>query len=207
MADTLWLYRAPVGSIDGEFILLVNARGSSKCRRYDPVSGRKTHEIPNSGRPYEIVFARLISECQTLKGLPHAKVADMTKGLPVDYINELRSQVNLQPIGEGPAVARHIPTGGMLNGIDTIIDQALGLLALNYRTKVAALMLYDRPANLDGTTLVTKLYQRLETNWDGSACRSGELWRWRAIPNISALNTSPENTLEKARNGASLLVR
>jgi hypothetical protein len=91
----------------------VNARGSSKCRRYDPVSGRKTHEIPSPGRPYEIVFARLISECQTLKGLPHAKVADLTKGLPVDYINELRSQVDLQPIVEGPTVARHIPSGGM----------------------------------------------------------------------------------------------
>src|SRR5437660_6424556 len=56
MSDNKWLYRSPAGSIDGEFILLVNARGSSKCRRYDLASGMKTHEHPGPGRPYQQVF-------------------------------------------------------------------------------------------------------------------------------------------------------
>ena len=127
MSDNKWLYRSPAGSIDGEFILLVNARGSSKCRRYDLASGMKTHEHPGPGRPYQQVFASLMNQCQTLKGLPDARVTEMTKGLPIDYLNDLRSQVSLPPIGEGRTIAKHAPNGGMLSGTDGIIDESLGL--------------------------------------------------------------------------------
>jgi len=139
-----------------------------------------------------------MNQCQTLKGLPDARVTEMTKGLPIDYLNDLRSQVSLPPIGEGRTIAKHAPNGGMLSGTDGIIDESLGLSDVKYRTKTAALRLSQRPCNWRPDLLLTKLYRRIEANWDGSQCQSSELWRWRAMPYISPRNTSTEKMLEKA---------
>lgn len=74
-----------------------------------------------------------------LKGLPYAKVKEIAKGLPIDYLDELRSQVNLPPIGQGRTIVKHAPEGGMLRGADEMIDQSLSLRDVKYQSKTAAL--------------------------------------------------------------------
>lgn len=195
MGRNLWLYRPALGNASGEFILLVNSRGSSKCRRYDASTGVKNSEQPSPGRYYESAFAKVLADCNELEGLPNAKVSEVTKGLPLDYLAELRSQASLPPIKEAPVARGSIRTEGMLAGVDEMIDSVLGT---NHKGKTLAMSLSVMPPGLDCTALIQRIYRRIEANWDGSPCRSKELWRWRAMPEISQQNMSPEKMLEKA---------
>lgn len=86
---------------------------------------------------------------------------------------------------------------GMLQHVDEMFQKALGLSAA-LETKTAARELSSRPRELDAGRLVAAAYDRIERNWDGSVCRSRQLWRWVAKTDISEHNTSPEKTLEKA---------
>lgn len=86
---------------------------------------------------------------------------------------------------------------GMLHGIDSLINSAFGLKRA-YDCKTSALILSANPIALDGAALLQTLYEQIVSNWDGSKCRSRQLWRSIPKTAIAARNTSPEKTLEKA---------
>ena len=201
MSRNLWLYRPAIGHGSGEFILLVNSGVRNSCRRYDAFNGVKISEQSSPGLNYETAFPQVLSECEELEGLPHAKVSEVTKGLPLDYLAELQSQAGLPPICEQTLIAgRSIRTEGMLGGVEDIVDRVLGM---KHKGKKAAIFLSAMPPELDCKTLIEHIYRRIDANWDGSPCRSKELWRWRAMTEISEQNMSPEKGLEKAIVNAS----
>jgi len=197
MGRNVWLYRPAIGNRGGEFILLVNSKGSSSCRKYDPSNGVKNSEQHSPGCFYEVAFARILAESKVLPGLPDVKVNDIKKGLPLEYLEELRSQAGLPPaFKERPVAQGSIRTGGMLAGIDEIVDSVLGVK--QHKTKKAAIVLSETPPEIDCFALIQRMYQRVVSNWDRSPCRSRELWRWRAMTDISPENMSAEKMLEKA---------
>jgi hypothetical protein len=189
-----WLYLPPSGNRDGEFILLVNSKGRSKCRRYNAANGVKNSEQRGRG-DYETAFLTVLATGRKLDGLPQIKVADVSEVLPLEDLATLRSQVGLPTIEEPPNSGGSIRTGGMLAGVDEIIFNALGM---SHKRKTTAMSLSVMPQGLDCTALIQRIYRCIEGNWDRSPCRSKEIWRWRANPRISPENWSIEKTLEKA---------
>jgi hypothetical protein len=85
----------------------------------------------------------------------------------------------------------------MLAGTQELVDTALGL-DVAFDTVTAARRLSGSPVLLNAAALLDRLYERIVRNWDRSECRSTQLWRSFAKPDIAAHNSSPEKTLEKA---------
>jgi hypothetical protein len=92
---------------------------------------------------------------------------------------------------------------GILQGVDALIDAALGLPPVGsppyYRSKSACLSL--AMSQCGGVNLAETLYDAILTNWQsgGSApCRSHQNWRWEPQPDVALNNTSREKLLEKA---------
>jgi hypothetical protein len=195
MGNHLWLYRAEPGN-DGEFVLLVNWRRSSSRRHYDAITGKQTYQGSGQGNPYHEAFPDLIRACRRIEGLD-VKVVELGRQLDQDSTNKLRLQVSL-PAVYGGAIVSRVRAGGMLDGVDQLVERALRLDGVGYRTKKAAIQVTNKPPALNGLDLIDRLYNQVEQNWDGSECRSRELWRWRPMLYISDQNTSVEKTLEKA---------
>jgi|HubBroStandDraft_6_1064221.scaffolds.fasta_scaffold277356_1 hypothetical protein len=192
-----WFYGKPENSTESQFVLLVDHRGSSSCRRYDSATGVMLTEDPAPGLPSEQAFASILRDWTPLEGLRSAKVINLKYGLNAIELNDLRLQAGLLAVPSRNVFRSANPGGGMLDGFDTIVDEALGL-TVSHQSRTAALQLSTTPRRVDGPALVRQLYQRIERNWDRSPCRSVELWRWKALPHISEYNTSVEKTLEKA---------
>jgi hypothetical protein len=92
---------------------------------------------------------------------------------------------------------------GLFDGIDAVINRALGVS--NYRTRTAALELDKRVDwDVDGERLVTGVYNHLSTNWAHASASivarpSDENFRWfKPQQKLSPSNTSREVTLERA---------
>jgi hypothetical protein len=191
-----WFYSQDAESF--HFALLVDHRGSSCCRLYDPESGQKQKEIPARKRFSDDAFEWIVRGWSLLEGLPGAKVMDIKDGLCADELNMLRAQAGLRPVRSGKVFHSPSSGGGMLDGFERLVDNALDLRGLGHRSRAAALKLSAGPRQLDGAELIHRLYDVIERNWDHSSCRSSELWRWKAMPKISEWNTSAEKTLEKS---------
>jgi hypothetical protein len=192
-----WFYGKEENSTGRQFALLVDHRGSSSCRRYLPETGVALAEHRAPGLPSEQAFPSILQTWKRLEGLAGAKVTNLKDGLSETELNVLRSQAGLPPVRSGSVFRNVNSSGGMLDGFDAIVDQALGL-RVSHRSRKAALELSAKPSQFDGPALVRQLYQRIQRNWDRSECRSVELWRWKALPYISEYNTSIEKNLEKA---------
>ncbi len=88
---------------------------------------------------------------------------------------------------------------GIVEGIDTIINKALGLNdKASYRHKSSLLKLSKKPLRLDGHTLVQGIYNRIKGNWNKKESRSHENWRWEVQREMSHDNDSKEVKLERA---------
>jgi len=193
MAKRLWLYRS---NGDGEFVLLVNSGTRNSRRHYDANTGILRSEGSGQGSIPEEVFREIIRTSVAIEGLS-GKVTEFGRHLDQDALNTLRSQISHAPVVTSGSV-QLVHATSILEGFDDAVDAALGLSDLSYHVKTAAIRLSQSPVSIDGPQLIRRLYALIERNWDRSECRSRELWRWRAMPQISPLNDSPEKTLEKA---------
>src|SRR2546423_1257293 len=120
-SQNLWLYReSKDGMAVRQFIVLVNGRSSSSCRILNGETGRLEQTLPARGVPYTVAFDRMIRSSHAIFGLPHIKMMDIdrNRGVPIDSVNQLRSQVGLQPIREPHKIAKYVRTSGILDGIE-----------------------------------------------------------------------------------------
>lgn len=194
-----WGYRPGKSGCAGEFVFLANARGSASCRRFEANSGRLLSYDTSGGVPFERAYGSIFRECRPIEAPPDARAGDMKQGLPADILAHLQRNAGLALTGAGErAGSAAPPRRGMFYGLDGLINQALGLAGLDFKSKTAAIHLSSGARPIEGLTLIRSLYEQMERNWDGCPGRSQEIWRWRAIPGCSDGNTSPEKTLAKA---------
>lgn len=86
---------------------------------------------------------------------------------------------------------------GIVAGTKALFERTLELeTPLQSRNSARALSM--GPQRLDSLSLLQSMYSLIELNWDRSANRDDELWRWIVRPQLNARNPSPERTLEKA---------
>src|SRR5580704_19262013 len=117
-----WFYGKPENSTESQFVLLVDHRGSSSCRRYDSATGVMLTEDPAPGLPSEQAFASILRDWTPLEGLRSAKVINLKYGLNAIELNDLRLQAGLLAVPSRNVFRSANPGGGMLDGFDTIVD-------------------------------------------------------------------------------------
>jgi hypothetical protein len=200
-----WGYIPPVGLSDsGKFALLVNAKGSCSRREFDVVTGKKLDEERRQHVCFERSFAQTLVEARPLPAPIGARTEDMKYWLPPSILADLQRSAGLPVTAASKCAANQKAVGqvGMLHGLDALINQALNLTDVDYRSETAAKRLSSCRSQVNERALLHSLFNRLERNWDGCHGRSKQLWRWDVQPYISIDNTSPEKTLEKAIIGA-----
>lgn len=96
---------------------------------------------------------------------------------------------------------------GILTGVNEIIDEILkvesiGKTSPHYRHKEACDQLHrSPPRSFDGNLLLTKLYNKIETNWEKRLRKktpSEKNWRFKPEPKIAPQNKSLELQLQRA---------
>jgi len=93
----------------------------------------------------------------------------------------------------------------ILSGVNEVIDNALDLKSIgkapHHKHKESYRKLANEPIQkFDASTLIEKIYEKIETNWRNSSYHKGseENWRFEKKRGISSKNKSPEVGLERA---------
>jgi hypothetical protein len=196
MKPKFWGHRKAERGDTPQFVMLANANNSSSCRLFDARSGALFSYNTSRGGTYDAAYGSIFRNSRELVPPPGVKTSELAAGLPRHHLLFLQAQVGIEA---SPVLASVAPPSGrgMLAGTQEIIDAALGLdVAFDSRT--AALQLFASPISLNAAIFLDRLYERIVRNWDRSECRSTQLWRSFAKPDIAAHNVSPEKTLEKA---------
>lgn len=196
MKSKYWGHRVAEREGKSQFVMLANANSSSSCRLFDARSGAVISYNTSRGGTYDASYGGIFRECQELVPPPGVKTSELTAGLPRHHLVVLQKQVGIE--ASAVLVSDPAPVGrGMLAGTRELIDAALGL-GVAFDTRTAALQLSESPVSLNAAILFDQMYERIVRNWDRSECRSTQLWRSFAKPDIAAHNASPEKMLEKA---------
>jgi len=197
MKSKFWGFRAAERIGAPQFVMLANANGSSSCRIFDAQSGaRISCDTSGGGGTYDTAYGSIFRDSRELLPPSGVKTSELTAGLPRHHLAFLQEQVGIEP-SASPASLPQFSGHGMLAGTQELINATLGP-EVAYDTVTAARHLSDSPISLNGAVLLDRLYERIVRNWDRSECRSTQLWRSFAKPDIAAHNASPEKTLEKA---------
>src|SRR6267142_3375727 len=121
MAERFWgYYRGRDASPKGEFVLLLNSKGSSSCRRFDARSGKKLSLEKTRAVPFEITFQEMHRELQELPNPPGVvRVVDIEYCLPADVLAHLQRNAGISLSHSSKHAAKQSTVGkvGMLYGV------------------------------------------------------------------------------------------
>lgn len=196
MKPKFWGLRVPGRDGVPQFVMLANANNSSSCRLFDARSGTLISYDTSRGGTYDSAYGSIFRESKELVPPPGVKASELVAGLPRHHLLHLQAQAGIEA---SPALPSDLPPSerGMLAGTRELINAAFGL-SVAFDSRTAALRLSESPISLNSSALLDRLYEQIVCNWDGSKCRSTQLWRSSAKTDIAAHNASPEKTLEKA---------